>query len=927
MKAWLFIFILVVAGILSILRLLCRIKSIKKGKEKKVREEYAAESVALLLFLAMDIVTVIGALYEYSFWDFLGDIFHIRKEESEVIPIVGIISLVVIFVLCYRLVAKTYGHWNGPVSRRQHAMNTEQMENGKLSKDFFYYINCMIRGMLKGNPELRRYISIADEEIEENSITNESVWKMEFAMIYSLMSNQAHIDVEKDWHSMHNCFVSEYASKKIAIFCTNQKPEKQEVIAFLEYIHTINPDYFRIIVAVKNGMEKDFKEWFGMYEVEYIFKENALDHLVDFSEYYRVLNKLYNQPVMSGSSARIADIYVEPKCRVEKTKEDTLLKDYVMDWLMEKSNRHLALLGDFGQGKTVFATRLCHEMIQEKHQRVPILISLRNKSPRNSTKEEILSYFGVQYGINAKALDLLNRNGRLLLVFDGFDEMDLVGTSDIRLRHFRSIWTLACPGSKILITGRSNYFLSREEMVKALSFQADKTFLPYCEELHLLLFNEKQIMEALRNAPETVQKGISHILKNKMSMSFSDLIRRPSHLFLISLIWDERELEKKYRNLTSAAIINEFLQSCFERQAQKSSETPYFYLSPVEREYFMTGIAVRMYKMGNTVISKEVFQDVVQDLTEVFPERLSYGNPVNMNLRNGESVKAFVEKDDDSLLAVINDVRSCGVLVNDNANNGLAFAHKSFFDLLVAKFFAGRLIRGHNQDMLIADSIASINSYNIKLKNDFVVRKLTAELISTEAAANVRQSGCITKCRKMYDQCYRIIFRYPFVLKPQLMLRLCLNQQKRSRLVSVERWNRGKESKRVLLLFGTALICMVIFLIRAGQIMLTYQNEVEQFSKMYSRFEGVQMPVLSVSWIMIMLAVILTAAGALVSALEGKAEISLQNRADIMMLTWYYSCLDNHISEKEILRTFPKKMRRAFLNYVDSRSLNNLSDE
>ena len=79
MKAWLFIFILVVAGILSILRLLCRIKSIKKGKEKKVREEYAAESVALLLFLAMDIVTVIGTLYEYSLWAFLGDHFHIRK--------------------------------------------------------------------------------------------------------------------------------------------------------------------------------------------------------------------------------------------------------------------------------------------------------------------------------------------------------------------------------------------------------------------------------------------------------------------------------------------------------------------------------------------------------------------------------------------------------------------------------------------------------------------------------------------------------------------------------------------------------------------------------------------------------------------------------------------------------------------------------
>lgn len=928
MKAVVIILILFIIGIVIILRLFYRMKRVKNGKEKKVREDYAAESVTLLIFLAMDIVAEIAAAYSYSFWDLLGDFLNIRREDSDLVPVVAIVSLVVVFFLCYRLVVDTYGKWNGPVSRRQHSMNFVQMENGELIKDFLYYTYYMLRGMAGGNPELRKYIPISDvEERKGNTITNEQPWNREFAQIYSIMSNQVHIDVDHDWHPMAKCFISDYAFRKIAIFCTKQKPEEKEVVSFLEYIHTINPSYFRIIIAVKNGSDKNYTERVGAYRVEYIFKENALDNLVDFSEYYYALNELYNRPVMSGSISRIEDIYVEPYCKEEKSGEEILLKDYVMNWLQEKGNRHLALLGDFGQGKTVFAIRLCHEMMKQKHRRIPVFIPLRNKSPRNSTKAEIFSYFGVQYGINADALDLLNRNGRLLLVFDGFDEMDLVGNADIRLRHFKSLWTLACPRSKILITGRPNYFLSREEMVRALGFQADMSALPYCEELQLLLFDEKQITEALRNAPQTVQNGISKIIDNRMSASFSDLIRRPSHLFLISLIWNERELEKKYKNLTSATVINEFLQSCFERQSQKSTETPYFYLSPVEREYFMTGIAVRMYKLGNTSISMEVFQDTVQDLIEVFPNRLSGRNPVNMNLRNGESVKAFAEKDNDSLLAIINDVRACGVLVNDYASSGLTFAHKSFFDLLVAKFFAGRMVRFHNQDMLIADSIALMNAYNIRLKNDFVVRKLTAELISTEIAINMQEKGHMRKCKKMYEQCYKIIFRLPVILKPQHMLKLCLKQREKVRFIGAAKWNREKEKKRLFFLFGAALICMVGFLLKAGQIMIRYKEAAKQFAEVFSDSSVKNFYPTSVSWMIIMVLVVLIVSGKIISVLEGKAEMSIRNRADIMMLTWYYSCLDNHISQKDILQNFPKKKRHLFLKYVQGKSLNRMRDE
>lgn len=84
-------------------------KKYKEREREKSQGRICSGECCSVTLLAMDIVTVIGTLYEYSFWDFLGDIFHIRKEESEVIPIVGIISLVVIFVLCYRLVAKLMG--------------------------------------------------------------------------------------------------------------------------------------------------------------------------------------------------------------------------------------------------------------------------------------------------------------------------------------------------------------------------------------------------------------------------------------------------------------------------------------------------------------------------------------------------------------------------------------------------------------------------------------------------------------------------------------------------------------------------------------------------------------------------------------------------------------------------------------------------
>lgn len=118
-----------------------------------------------------------------------------------------------------------------------------------------------------------------------------------------------------------------------------------------------------------------------------------------------------------------------------------------------------------------------------------------------------------------------------MILFDGFDEMDLVGNDDIRKQHFKSLWSLVKTGkSKIIITGRPNYFMNQDEMSAALDIQSDTKELPYCQRIYLKLFDSQQISLALRSAPKSVQDGIKRIVEKKISTSFLDLIRRPGQL-------------------------------------------------------------------------------------------------------------------------------------------------------------------------------------------------------------------------------------------------------------------------------------------------------------------------------------------------------------------------------------------------------------
>ena len=147
-------------------------------------------------------------------------------------------------------------------------------------------------------------------------------------------------------------------------------------------------------------------------------------------------------------------------------------------------NEHLAIMGEYGQGKTVLAHKLVREILNrpEEFDRIPILISLRGRSPRNESGLDILSKWAAQYDVPPRALEELHRAGKLLLILDGFDEMDLVGDTQLLRDHFSRIWGLAkYPNSRIIVTGRQNLFTDDSERRAAIGIHNHRIGALLCQ--------------------------------------------------------------------------------------------------------------------------------------------------------------------------------------------------------------------------------------------------------------------------------------------------------------------------------------------------------------------------------------------------------------------------------------------------------------
>lgn len=703
----------------------------------------------------------------------LSEIFHLQIIQFEQPGFLVIAAGIILIIAYYNFTIKIFKNWNGGKS-------IEEIENRFGAREI-YLIPESLQFITNSNS---RILGREEERDSENTISYEQmevenlVWHIQAAELLKLKDAQYKIDTTKHWYSQENCYITKYGNNEqiVAILCSSQIIADAKISAFLRFVkvQTKETDEIRYIWAIQDNVDFETKQFEG-YTIEIVTENKLLATLVDFEDYKRdIVRRFTENEIYEGYGLSLNDIYVEPKCTVydiEKKKNEEIgsIEQYVAKWLNDNSqHKQLALLGDYGQGKSVLSLRLAYQILTGhiESERIPIIIELRGRYIKQySDTREILYSWANRFNIPPKALLKLHYAGRLLLIFEGFDELDLIGGEEIRKEHFRKLWEYSIPKSKIIITGRPNYFMDDKEMTTLLRLsqqRADSS--KYCETIRLELFQREQIVAAMRSLKQSVQDEIISVYdREAKDSSFRDLVSRPSLLFLTGLIWEKEQLASKLSNINSAEVIRAFLTYSYKRQDEKDNNA---IMNSDERAYFMQGIAVAVVsRHGYTnQIGKKELESIVGRLFNSFPN--------DITSQSGNANKKLLKNrlDENHILQAINtDIRSCGILVRDfSTEDTFCFAHKSFLEVLIAEFTADSYIvkKGASDKGLRYKKLMTIaNTLNVNLNNDtylcdenifkFVVELLTAK-VSVKGEENSKE--------RVYG-IYKQLHLYPFPLR------------------------------------------------------------------------------------------------------------------------------------------------------------------
>ena len=446
---------------------------------------------------------------------------------------------------------------------------------------------------------------------------------------------------------------------------------------------------------------------------------SLLAKLVNFNDYFYELVRRVTQESLPDSDLTIADIFVPPVVarqkvdlrRAEGELPSSDLSKELSSWLTEPGQRHIALLGEYGQGKSTAALMLTYELLS-KHGtgRIPLLIELRGMSPATLPPLQLLGAWCSPYGIDPRALMKLIISGQVVMILDAFDEMAEAGDPEARLNHFRSLWRFALPRNKILITGRPNFFLDESELKTSLGIERATGAGPYCEALYLRFFDVPQIEQNLLKMNQTRASEI--VALSRKDPRFLDIVARPSLLYIVAILWEDEKLSER-SNLTSAEVIELFVRNIARRQEEKASGgREFMILTSAEREYFTDGVAAYIAASGSSnQILLEQYQSVIARLFDELPSGLN----LKVSALASQPMKSLTERlrgRPNPLRAIETDVRTYGTLVADYSKPGaLRFAHKSFFEFTFSSMVASRIL-GLNREATAA--IMAATSVNLR---------------------------------------------------------------------------------------------------------------------------------------------------------------------------------------------------------------------
>lgn len=388
------------------------------------------------------------------------------------------------------------------------------------------------------------------------------------------------------------------------------------------------------------------------------------------------------------------------------------LQEVIHKWIDSPSIGLLSILADYGAGKSTLIERIqyeyCAQYVNGTSTLKPLLLRLKDYEKFNSLDELMLDTVRRDYQ-RIVPIDLLWKflsNGEFLVLMDGFDEIALRSSKDVRKERIQELLPIVAESKQALLTCRPAYFVSEDEYHDALSAMTGSHLVTMLASSgprgqRQLQKESRQLRSFLRNAlllprSTTALRSIDlltvtlsslskeqiqeHFLSRKSELEnacgvslveiesfvsetydLSDLVRRPILLKMITDTLTSGRVDVK--NLGSqfgpAELYEIYIAVQFDIDWEKGDVRKLF--SPSQRRDYAEKIAVLMFDSGQL---------------EVDLEQLS-------SITDGDE-------------AMLTDVTTCTFLTR--SGKLFQFSHRSFAEFFTARFLARKLSLGEKDE-------------------------------------------------------------------------------------------------------------------------------------------------------------------------------------------------------------------------------------
>ncbi|CCH34934.1 pentapeptide repeat-containing protein [Actinosynnema sp. NPDC047251] len=389
----------------------------------------------------------------------------------------------------------------------------------------------------------------------------------------------------------------------------------------------------------------------------------------------------------------------------------------VVDWLGREAARFVMVLGDFGRGKSFLLRQLTRSLPEHLPGLLPVLVELRSleKAP---TLDELLAQHLVREGVDVVDIAKLRymiRSGRLALLFDGFDELELRVGYDNAADYLGTLLNAVTDRAKVVLTSRTQHFRSANQVLTALGQQVSA--LTAGRGVVLEDFTDGQIRDFLTRH----YKGDAGRAERRFTLigAISDLLglsRNPRMLSFIADLDEARllEIRREHGRISAAELYRELVDYWLVLEANRQEHrygTPSF--DAAERLAACTSLALRLWEStAATVQTSDLAETVVATLTRL--------------AERGYSIDQAAQA-----------VGSGTLLVR--TEDGFAFVHQSVMEWLVAKVAADDLRAGQPRVPVVGRKMSKlmVDFFCDLAGHDEVVRwarGVLADLAAGEAA-------------------------------------------------------------------------------------------------------------------------------------------------------------------------------------------------